>query len=49
MNTLLVCPAVCVVNGCQCPSGMVIDEQNNTCVAPAACPTTESIPLLVSY
>ena len=49
MNTLLACPAVCVINGCQCPSGMVIDEQNNTCVVPAACPTTEGIPLLVSY
>ena len=42
MNMLLACPAVCVVNGCQCPYGTVIDEQSNTCVAPTVCPSTGS-------
>ena len=42
MNMLLACTAVCVVNGCQCPHGMVIDEQSNTCVSPTVCPSTGS-------
>ena len=34
----LVCTPVCVINGCQCPEGTVIDEQSNTCVHPSYCP-----------
>ena len=41
VNTTVLCPQVCVVNGCQCPSGTVIDEQTNTCIAPSNCPLTE--------
>ena len=39
MDSLLICPQVCIINGCQCPSGTVIDEQSNTCVARSDCPT----------
>ena len=39
MNMVSVCPLVCVVNGCECPTGTVIDEQSNNCVAPSDCPT----------
>ena len=31
------CPAVCIVNGCECPNGTVIDEDKNECVAPSEC------------
>ena len=37
MNTTLICPAVCIINGCQCPYGTVIDEQSNACVPPSEC------------
>ena len=33
----VVCPSVCIVNGCECPDGTVIDEDNNECVAPREC------------
>ena len=26
------CPEICVVNGCECPLGMVVDEKRNACV-----------------
>ena len=39
VNEVLICPTVCVINGCQCPRGTVIDEQSNTCVHPSDCPT----------
>lgn len=42
MNTISGCIAVCVTNGCQCPSGTVIDEQSNNCVAHSDCPSTGS-------
>ena len=31
------CPLVCIVNGCECPRGTVIDEAINECVAPREC------------
>ena len=31
------CPAVCIVNGCECPAGTVIDEDKGECVAPIEC------------
>ena len=27
-----------VINGCVCPNGTIINEENNTCVAPSECP-----------
>ncbi|XP_065920034.1 kielin/chordin-like protein [Dysidea avara] len=40
MNTPQVCPLVCVVNGCECPAGTVINEETNSCVPPTDCPGT---------
>ena len=37
------CPAVCIVNGCECPNGTVIDEAINECVAPNECAGTDVI------
>ena len=31
------CPAICIVNGCQCPPGTVIDWDKNECVLPGQC------------
>ena len=36
-NETLICLTVCVVHGCQCPNGTVIDEDKNECVAPSEC------------
>ena len=49
VNTIVTCRQVCVNNGCQCPSGTVIDEQTNTCVAPSDCPSTEASELCICY
>ena len=32
-----ICPAVCIINGCECPDGTVIDKDKNECVAPREC------------
>lgn len=32
------CPAICVVGGCECPNGTVIDEDLRRCVPPTTCP-----------
>ena len=37
MNDTLACPRVCVVNGCECPNGTIIDEDENECVDPLEC------------
>lgn len=37
---LVVCPAICIPNGCQCPNGTVIDETKNECIAPSECEGT---------
>ena len=34
---LSVCPAVCIINGCECPDGQVIDEVKCQCVTPQEC------------
>ena len=34
------CPAICVIGGCECPTGTVIDEDSNMCVPPDGCPTS---------
>ena len=31
------CPRVCVINGCECPIGTVIDEEKKECVLPSKC------------
>jgi len=31
------CPLVCIINGCECPTGTVIDEDKGECVAPREC------------
>ena len=50
VDTVMICPTVCVINGCQCPRGTVIDEQSNNCVPRSDCPSNYTgIPLLVSY
>ena len=33
----VVCPRICIVNGCECPDGTVIDEYKNECVTPNEC------------
>jgi len=32
-----ICPLVCIINGCECPAGTVIDEDIGECVAPKEC------------
>ena len=34
------CPRICVVGGCECPMGTVIDEDSNMCVPPNECPAS---------
>ena len=34
----IICPAVCIVNGCECPNGTIINEEINECVTPRECP-----------
>ena len=33
------CPTICVIGGCECPRGTVINEDSNMCVPPDECPT----------
>ena len=37
---ILPCPAICIINGCVCPPGTVIDEEKNECVVPRKCSTS---------
>ena len=30
----------CIINGCECPAGTVIDEDKGECVAPSECEGT---------
>ena len=32
------CLESCVVNGCECPNGTVVDEEKNACVPLSECP-----------
>ena len=34
------CPQICIVNGCECPDGQVIDWDTNECVTPNECEGT---------
>jgi len=36
------CLAVCIINGCECPDGTVIDVDKGECVAPNECPVDPS-------
>jgi len=36
----IICPEVCIINGCVCPNGTVVDEAKNECVASSECPGT---------
>ena len=36
-NTVIICPAVCIVDGCQCPRGTFINNETNSCVQPVGC------------
>ena len=35
-----ICPLVCIVNGCECPNGTIIDDVKKECVAPNECTGT---------
>lgn len=39
INKSLDCGGVCIVNGCECPNGTVLDEENMDCVLPSTCPS----------
>ena len=32
-----ICPAICIINGCECPEGTVIDEDKWECVPRSEC------------
>ena len=38
LNDSIPCPLVCVINGCECPTGTVIDVDKQECVVPSECP-----------
>ena len=40
-NDQIACPLVCIVGGCECPNGTVINEDTNECVAPSECEGTQ--------
>ena len=35
-----ICPAICIVNGCECPDGTVIDLNRRECVLRSECEGT---------
>ena len=39
-NDTTICPLICIVNGCECPNGTIIDEAKRECVAPRECSGT---------
>ena len=43
-----VCPAVCIINGCECPNGTVIDENRNECVTPSECAGIQTILIVMT-
>lgn len=40
-NNSIQCPFPCVIKGCQCPEGQVVNELTNECVEPAQCPASK--------
>ena len=39
-NDTTICPLICIVNGCECPNGTIIDDVKRKCVAPSECSGT---------
>ena len=37
-NEFLICTQQCIPYGCECPDGMVVDEDKNECVPINECP-----------
>ena len=37
-NNPVACIQACIPYGCECPNGMVVDEERNECVATSECP-----------
>jgi len=35
------CPYICIINGCECPTGTVIDWEKQECVPPNRCEGTQ--------
>ena len=40
LNESIPCPLVCVINGCECPTGTVLDVDKQECVVPSECEGT---------
>ena len=40
-NYSIQCSFPCVVKGCQCPEGQVVNELTNECVEPSKCPASK--------
>ena len=45
---LLVCQEECIINGCECPDGTVIDMDKNECVELGECPGM-CVSYIISY
>lgn len=45
-NSSIQCRFPCVVKGCQCPDGKVVNKLTNKCVAPIECPASKFSMLL---
>ena len=43
------CPQVCIVNGCECPTGTVVDRDLNRCVLPSEWPESMINKCTASY
>ena len=48
-NNSIHCPFRCVVRGCQCPEGTVINELINKCVELSMCPSSRFISICTWY
>lgn len=44
---LRVCAESCVVNGCECPNGTIVDEEKSECVPLSECPGMYIILLII--
>ena len=39
----IACPSICIVDGCECPDGQVINENETECVTPNECEGTYTL------
>ena len=46
-NPDVICIPICIENGCECPTGTIIDEAINECVAPSECTGIHNIIMLL--